>query len=125
MIFVLSTFNCTAFELIDGATLDDGKLKVLKSDSHWFVVTCAVAFEFRSGGLSHSSYSIRIVSFSRAVGKTFLVTTRVQVPSWTGRIFFSNNVFNFHRAYTLPGFVNFNLQRGKTPHLWVSSTEEK
>ena len=32
---------CTVFEIIDGATLDDGKLKVLKSDSHQYVVTCA------------------------------------------------------------------------------------
>ena len=35
--------------------------------------------------------------------------------------FFLNNAFNFHRAYTLPGFINFNLQRGKT-YTWVGST---
>ena len=34
---------------------------------------------------------------------------------------FLNNTFNFHRAYTLPGFINFNLQRGKT-YIWVGST---
>ena len=28
--------------------------------------------------------------------------------------FFLNNAFNFYRAYTLPGFIKFNLQRGKT-----------
>ena len=27
----------------------------------------------------------------------------------------------FPRAYTLPGFINFNLQRGKT-YTWVGST---
>ena len=35
--------------------------------------------------------------------------------------FFLNNAFNFHRAYTLPGFINFILQRGKTYTL-VGST---
>ena len=35
--------------------------------------------------------------------------------------FFLNNTFNFHRVYTLPGFINFNLQRGKT-YTWVGST---
>ena len=39
----------TAFEIIDGATLDGGKLKVLKSGSHQYIVTCAVSFEFKSG----------------------------------------------------------------------------
>ena len=39
---------CTVFEINDGATLDDGKLKVLESGSHkYVVVTCAVSFEFK------------------------------------------------------------------------------
>ena len=38
---------CTVFEIIDGATLDDGK--VLESGSHQYVVTCAVSFEFKPG----------------------------------------------------------------------------
>ena len=41
--------ECTVFEINDGATLDDGKLKVLESGSHeYVVVTCAVSFEFKS-----------------------------------------------------------------------------
>ena len=40
---------CTVFEINDGVTLDDGKLKVLESGSHeYVVVTCAVSFEFKS-----------------------------------------------------------------------------
>ena len=34
--------------------------------------------------------------------------------------FFLNNAFNFHRSYTLPGLINFNLQHGKT-YTWVGS----
>ena len=39
---------------------------------------------------------------------------------------FLNNVFNFHRTYTLWDFINFNLQRRKTyaEHQWVGSTQE-
>ena len=35
--------------------------------------------------------------------------------------FFLNNAFNFHRAYMLPGFINFILQCGKT-YTWVGSS---
>ena len=44
--------GCTAFEIIDSATLDDGKLRVLKSDSHQYVVTCTVSFEFKLSDVS-------------------------------------------------------------------------
>ena len=60
---------CTAFEIIDGATLDDGKLKVSESRSHQYVVTCAVSFEFKSGDKILSFCSTCIVRFSVAVGK--------------------------------------------------------
>ena len=40
---------CTVFEIIDGATLDDGKLKDLESGSHQYVVTCGVSLEFKPG----------------------------------------------------------------------------
>ena len=44
------TSLCTVFEIIDGTTPDDGKLKVLESGSHeYIVVMCAVSFEFKSG----------------------------------------------------------------------------
>ena len=35
--------------------------------------------------------------------------------------FFFNNALNFHMAYTLPGLINFNFQRGK-PYTWLGST---
>ena len=112
---------CTVFEIIDGATLDDGKLKVLESGSHEHVVTCAVSFEFKSGDEILSLCSTCLVRFSGAVGKVLSLWRRGSRfdPSQGG--FFLNNAFNFHRAYTLPGFINFNLQRGKT-YTWVGST---
>ena len=61
----------TVFEIIDGATLDDGKLKVLESGSHEYVVTCAVSFEFKSGGVNLSSCNTRIVHVSGVVDKAF------------------------------------------------------
>ena len=71
---------CTVFEINDGATLDDGKLKVLESGSHEYVVlTRAVSFEFKSGGVNLSSWSIRIVRLSEQSVRCFLVTTPVQV----------------------------------------------
>ena len=60
---------CTAFEIIDGATLDDGKLKVLESGSHRYVVTCAVSFEFKWEDKILSLCSTCFVRFSGAVGK--------------------------------------------------------
>ena len=61
---------CTVFEINDGATLDDGKLKVLESGSHeYVVVTCAVSLEFKSGDESLSVCNTFIVRFSGAVGK--------------------------------------------------------
>ena len=46
---ILFEHNCTVFEIIDGTTLEDGKLKVLEGGSHeYVVVTCAVSFEFKS-----------------------------------------------------------------------------
>ena len=57
--------------------------------------------------------------------RCYLATTRAQVRSWPGsNFYFFNNVFSFHRAYTLPSFINFNLQLGKTctQDLWVGST---
>ena len=62
--------GCTAFEIIDSATLDDGKLKVLESGSQEYViVTCAVSFEFKSGDEILSLRSTCVVRFSGAVGK--------------------------------------------------------
>ena len=61
--------RCTAFEIIDVATLDDGKLKVWESGSHQYVVTCAVSFEFKSGDEMLDLYITCIVRFSGAVGK--------------------------------------------------------
>ena len=56
--------ECTVFEIIDGATLDDGKLKVLESGSHGYVVvTCAVSFKFKSGDEILSLCSTCIVRF--------------------------------------------------------------
>ena len=61
---------CTVFEINDGATLDDGKMKVLTSGSHEYVdVTCAVSFEFKSADEILSLCSTCIVRFSGAVGK--------------------------------------------------------
>ena len=61
---------CAVFEINDGATLDDGKLKVLESGSHeYVVVTCAVSFEFKSGEEILSLGSTCIARFSGAVGK--------------------------------------------------------
>ena len=60
----------TVFEIIDGATLDDEKLKVLESGSHEYVgVTCAVSFEFKSEDEILSLCSTCIVRFSGAVAK--------------------------------------------------------
>ena len=64
--------SCTVFEIIDGATLDDGKLKVLESGSHQHVVMCAVALEFKSGDEILSLCSSCIVRFSGAVGIVLL-----------------------------------------------------
>ena len=52
---------------IDGATLDRGKSKFLKSDSNQYIVTCAVSFEFKACGVSISSCSVLFVRFSGAV----------------------------------------------------------
>ena len=62
--------RCTVFEIIDGTTLYDGKLKVLESGSHQYVVvTCVDSFEFKSGDEILSLCSTCIVGFSGAVGK--------------------------------------------------------
>ena len=64
-----SQYVCTVFEINDGASLDDGKLKVLESGSHeYVVVTCAVSFEFKSGDEILSLCSTCIVRFSGTVG---------------------------------------------------------
>ena len=60
----------TVFEINDGATLDDGKLKVLESGSHeYVVVTCAASFEFKSANEIVSLCTTSIVRVSGAVGK--------------------------------------------------------
>ena len=105
---------CTAIEITDDATLDDGKLKVLESGSHQYVVTCAVSFEFKSGDEILSLCSTCIVRFSGAVGKVLSCDDAGPGSILDRRDFFLNNAFNFHRAYTLPGITNFNLQHGKT-----------
>ena len=84
----------------------------MKSYSHQYVVTCGVSFEFKSGGVSLSSCSIRIVRFSGAVGKVFSCDDAGPGSILVSKDIFLNNVFNFRRAYTLPGLINFNLQRG-------------
>ena len=116
------TYRCTVFEINDGATLDDEKLKVLESGSHeYVVVTFAVSFELKSRDEILSLCSACIVRFSGAVGKVLSLWRRGSWfdPGQGG--FFLNNAFNFHRAYTLPGFINLNLQRGKT-YTWIGST---
>ena len=70
--YILSIIGglCIVFEIIDGATLDDGKLKALESGSHeYVVVTCAVSFELKSGDEILSLHSTCVVHFSGAVGK--------------------------------------------------------
>ena len=114
-------FACTVFEIIDGATLDDGNLKVLESSSHQYIVTCAVSIDFKSGDEILSLCSTCIVRFSGAVGKVLSCDNAGPGSILVRREFFLNNAFNFHRAYKLPGFINFNLQCGKT-FIWVGST---
>ena len=75
---------------------------------------CAVSFEFKLGSVNLSSCSIRIIRFSRAVGKMLSCDDAGPGSILARKDLFLNNVFNFRRAYMLPGFVNFNLQRGKT-----------
>ena len=68
--FLHEATACTVFEINDGATLDDGKLKVLESGSHeCVVVTCVVSIEFKSREEMLSFCSTCIVRFSGAVSK--------------------------------------------------------
>ena len=97
--------------------------RVLESDSHQYVGTCAVSFEFRSGDESLSSCNTRIVRFNGADGKVLSCDDAGPSSILARKELFLNDAFNFHRTYTLPGFINFNLQYRKT-YTWGGSTWE-
>ena len=166
----------------------------MESDSHQYVVTCAVSFEFKSGdkilslcstfifvsaeqsikcslcddmgpgsilarkdflhGSGHkswqlfyfvdicewitnvyvscemsagivSTHAVNTLSFrlymSHFSHQTGIVEKQNSCHDFCPNLYILKSAFNFHRACTLPGFINFNLQSGKT-YTWIGST---
>ena len=52
--------QCTVFEINDGATLDDGKLKVLESGSHEYVVVSVLSPLSSDRGTKFSLYAVLV-----------------------------------------------------------------
>ena len=70
---------------------------------------CAVFFEFKPGGVSLSSCSIRIVHFSGAVGKTFSCDDAGPGSILARKDFFLNTVLSLYYVLWMHEFSNSRM----------------